>query len=340
MRKLLLSALLLASFGFAQEEPYQVPGFPPFAPAPQMLEVVEDRGDTVVVRHLMGETEVPKNPQRVYTDASTFETAVSLGMIPVASERIDTAPMPPALASQVQETTLYPRQEINLEAIVAAEPDLIIAYDLNQVAWNRDETVYAQLSAIAPTIVLQSDAFVFWGPTTRALAEVFGLEERAEAVLSDYQASVQTQCGRIRGVVGEESVTVVMASLWGFYVIGPGYEFEGVGYIPYDTGRIYSTCELTPGPELARLVGAEPAVEISLEILPELQADHLIVYLLGGDEVEATLAQYTEHPLWNSIPAVQQGNVYIFQDLADPVGYYTSTKTLTRAADIITGESD
>ena len=337
--KLVMLVLVALGLTFAQEEPYHAPGFPPFAPEPQMLEVVEDRGDTVLVRHLMGETEVPKNPERVYTDASLFETAVSLGIIPVASNRFDDAPMPPALASRVQETTLHPQGETNLEAIVAAEPDLIIAYELNDVGWNKDTTVYEQLSAIAPTIVLQADASGFWGPATRALAEVFGLEERAEAVLSDYQATIQTQCDRVRGVIGEESVTILRFVPGSLQVIGPGYELEGVGYIPFDTGRMYSTCELTPGSELPQLLGTEGGAIISLEILPDIQADHLIVYLLGEAETEATLAEYTEHPLWNSIPAVQQGNVYIFQDLADPVGYYTSTEALTRAADIITGEA-
>lgn len=40
--------LLLVVLGFTQEG-YQVPGFPAFAPAPTMLELIEDKGETVVV---------------------------------------------------------------------------------------------------------------------------------------------------------------------------------------------------------------------------------------------------------------------------------------------------
>jgi iron complex transport system substrate-binding protein len=61
----------------------QVEGFPPFTPDPVMVEVIENRGDTLLVRHGMGETEIPASPERIYTDASTTQIALSLGIEPV-----------------------------------------------------------------------------------------------------------------------------------------------------------------------------------------------------------------------------------------------------------------
>lgn len=67
LRKLAVSVLVVScSLAFAQKDPYRVLAFPPFAAAPTTLEVTEDRGDTVLVRHAYGETEIPKNPG-VYT---------------------------------------------------------------------------------------------------------------------------------------------------------------------------------------------------------------------------------------------------------------------------------
>jgi len=133
--KRIIAGLLFASgilgFGTSQSAPPQVPGFPPFAPAPTLLEVIEDRGDTVLVRHALGETEIPKNPERVYTDDAMLEPLVALGIVPVASSYIDAAAMPEALAEQVEgKTTIFPYNSVNLEAILAAQPDLIVVYNI------------------------------------------------------------------------------------------------------------------------------------------------------------------------------------------------------------------
>jgi iron complex transport system substrate-binding protein len=48
-----------------------IEGFPAFTSAPSIFDIIEDCGKTLLVRHWMGETEIPADPQRIYTDAST-----------------------------------------------------------------------------------------------------------------------------------------------------------------------------------------------------------------------------------------------------------------------------
>ena len=86
-----------------------VEGFPAFVPSPTMVEVIEDRGDTLLVRHLYGETEVPKNPQRIFADQSTMEILLSIDAPVVAVSSIygTVLPMPPLLEPKLAGVTEY-----------------------------------------------------------------------------------------------------------------------------------------------------------------------------------------------------------------------------------------
>jgi iron complex transport system substrate-binding protein len=346
MRKLLLSALLLVSFGFAQEETYQVPGFPPFAPAPTMLEVAEDRGDTVVVRHAYGETEIPKSPERVLTDHSTLEAMLALGIQPVASYFfLKPEDTPPDLARQLEGMTLLEVSfEPNPEAVLSVAPDVIVVANLVLYA-TEPQRLYDQLSRIAPTIVLVENAGSFWEASIRDLGAVFGLDDDVRRALEAYEQDAEAQCERIRQVIGDGTLSMFNAFAREVQIFGPGYEttlLPGVGettqtgYIPYSpTAWAYKTCRLTPGPEVERLVGIDEGAFISLEILPEIEADHLLVMV----REEGAYDFLSQHPLWERVPAVQQGQVYT-SGLLTVAGPYTSLWAIERAAVLITGETN
>src|SRR6218665_2436248 len=101
------------------------------------------------ITHAMGTTEVPDSPQRVVilTNEGT-EALVDLGVIPVgAAESWDQSPYYDHFEGKLEGVpTLGYENAVNLELIAALEPDLIIG---NKV---RQEAVYEQLSAIAPTV--------------------------------------------------------------------------------------------------------------------------------------------------------------------------------------------
>lgn len=344
-KSLALLVVSVFAVAFAQEEPYQVQGFPPFAPAPKMLEVVEDKGDTVVVRHLMGETEIPKNPQRVYTDASTLQVLTSLGIVPVGSNYEDYQTLPPDLEGRLADTSLVNRSTVNLEAILSLQPDLIIAWDITFMVEDA-QVLYEQLIRIAPTVILFENPFTFWEQATRDVGAALGLESEADAVLTSFQESVNQSCDIIRNTVGDETLSVLSVYRGHVDLSGPGYETSvlssqasATGYIPIARSAwAYLHCRLQPGPELIRLVGTtESTARLSYEVLPELEADHLVITVLS-DAVD-TYEEFTQHPLWSSIPAVQNGQVYRL-DYVSGSGYYSTLWTLEQAADIITAESD
>lgn len=331
---LLLFGLGIMGMSAAQEPPPhpQVPGFPPFSPAPTMLEVVEDRGDTVLVRHALGETEVPKNPQRVYTDDAMLEPLVALGIVPVASSYIGAAAMPEALAQQVEgTTTIYPYNTVNLEGILAAQPELIVVYNL---FWEGGADLYNQLSAVAPTLVMNGDAFAYPLEAMRDVAKVLGRE--AQAAFARFEEVVDEQCARIREVVGGGTLTLSVAYAPRYFgLLGPGNLVEG-DFVPYTTSRLYSLCGVRPGPEVIELAGTEASwAELSLELLPELRADYLVVF--SGRGAGAYLEEFTAHPLWNRIKAVQEGNAHVIEEFVDTASYYGVLEGLEQVADVIAG---
>ncbi len=161
---------------------YQVPGFPPFAEAPPMLEILEDRGDTLLVKHLYGETEIPKNPQRVYTDASIFPSAVTLDLPLVGTQFYPDMPNLPNWDSYVDGVEAVPivSYDFNYEEVLSLDPDLIIAYGNFFWTDTDPQTTYENASQIAPTIVLNDDPVAFFEQAVLDLGTLFSKDMATE----------------------------------------------------------------------------------------------------------------------------------------------------------------
>ncbi|MEM7533180.1 MAG: hypothetical protein AAF639_13450 [Chloroflexota bacterium] len=101
----------------------------------------------------------------------------------------------------------------------------------------------------------------------------------------------------------------------------------GEEYVPLSvTTWAYRELGLTPAPEVAGLAGTELWAEVSLELIPELEGDHLIVFpnAYGGDEIGSGLDDYLDSPLWQTVPAVEAGNVHQVTANNSIEGYWTT----------------
>jgi iron complex transport system substrate-binding protein len=316
----------------------QIEGFAAFSPVPTMFDIIEDRGDTLLVRHLMGETVIPKQPQRVYTDASTTQIALSLGLPVVAAQYFTNLRDIPELGDLLKGvpdvgTNTY---QANFEAILAARPDLIITWA--NVATNpARDAVYQSLSQIAPTIVLNGNPFSFWKQATLKLGTALGRVDKATTLLADYQQKSAALCDRIRAVIGNGTVTIFDVFGDEFRVITAAAATPDGSVVPLAfTSWAYLDCGLTPGAEVATLNKNSAFGNISLESLGELKADHLIAYVnVASPDAETTFDTFTKSPVWQLLPAVQQGQVYRVGVL-DASGYYSALYVLEQVATAVT----
>ncbi|MCG8349705.1 MAG: ABC transporter substrate-binding protein [Chloroflexales bacterium] len=304
----------------------QIEGFPAYTPAAPLLEVVRRNATTVRVKHAYGATDIPADPQRIYvSDPATLQILLSLGIRPVGSA-IFTPELPLALQEQSAGITLLNAVggEVNLEQLAALQPDLILGSAEGRGTMSTEQ--YTTLRQIAPTVAFTEDPFFYWQAATLELGDLFGVPDQANAVLANYAAQIADYRTQVQAVIGDETVTILLlfdATMW-LYSVGGQLEDRYVPLSP--TGWAYRELGLVPGPEVAKLAGDQFWAEVSLELIPELKADHLVVFpnAYGGEEIGQGLDDYLNTPLWQTVPAVQAGNVHLLTADNGVEGYWTT----------------
>ena len=181
----------------------------------------EDAVETqLFVDDLGREVEIPADPQRVIfvgVEHAAHVTTLGFEPLAVASSYLGDAGaalegiggVPVDLGGMVDVGDGEP----NFEAIAAAEPDLLV--------WWTDEDVVATLSEIAPTIAIDARAngtnFIDdndgprWSKQ-RSLAELFGLEERLDEQIVEYEDLVADIRARHGGLT--ESLEWALCDTW------------------------------------------------------------------------------------------------------------------------------
>lgn len=256
----------------------------------------------ITIEHAAGTTEVPVDPQRIVTlqDQNALLPLLELGVKPVASaglvgddgsesfrrtEGFDT--------SGIEFIGAY--GEPNLEAVAAVRPDLIISDEYG------GEGVYEELSAIAPTVFIQ----VFERPLTEALvdfAEVVGAEDRAEELLADYEARIEALEEELGGDLDRTSVSLLSTGDPGTF-----YQSDSGGQAQYTVMRDLGL----PRPEPQQPAASDDFAELTLEQLPEHDADVVIVNDFGGETPDAGVAALVESPLYANLAATRAGQSYV-----------------------------
>ncbi len=252
------------------------------------LETVQETATYRLVQHAAGETQVPLEPQRIVVLHNVFvEGLLSLGLQPVAAvvREEGFAPQFRGLLS-ADTVSVGDQNNPNLEAILALEPDLI----LGQAQLHGE--LYPHLSAIAPTL-LSEEPEEDWRDWLLALGEVLGRPDAAQTALADYDARAAEARQRLAPHAAE-TVLLLRVRDRDIRVYGGARRAGPV---------LYADLGLTPHP-LVPL--SEPHETISLEALPELDADHIFLIVEDAER----MSSIRESPLWQSLPAVHSGQVY------------------------------
>jgi iron complex transport system substrate-binding protein len=138
------------------------------------------------IEHSMGSTTIEGTPERVVilTNEGT-EALLALGVTPVGAVQSFTGdPWYDHISDKLKETKVVGvESEVNVEAIAALKPDLIIGNKMRQ------EKIYDQLKAIAPTVfaeTLRGD----WKTNFKLYSQALNKEADGNKVLEDYDTRI------------------------------------------------------------------------------------------------------------------------------------------------------
>lgn len=170
--------------------------------------------DPIVVNDGTRDVTIPDVPKRIVVLEFSFADALAaIDVAPVGvADDGDPARLPQAVRDVIGEwTSVGQRGQPSIEAIAGLKPDLIIA-DLN-----RHESVYAELSAIAPTLLLSSRGEDYEGSLRSAqlIAKAVGKTSEMDAriakhreTMAGYAAQVPDGVSILFGAAREDSFSV------------------------------------------------------------------------------------------------------------------------------------
>ncbi|GEN35125.1 iron siderophore-binding protein [Aneurinibacillus danicus] len=256
---------------------------------------------TRTVKHAMGETKVPEHPQKVVilTNEGT-EALLALGVKPVGAVKSWTGtdePFYKHIAKDMEGVTVVgDEHQPNLEKIAALKPDLILGNKMRQ------EKIYQQLSAIAPT-VFSEELRGAWKDNFKLYAEALNKKAEGDKLLADWDKRIAD----FKQKAGDKLSTKVSV-------------------VRFMTGktRIYYK-DTFSGIILNEIGFARPAAqdkdefadEVTKERIPEMDGDILFyfTYETGDGQASQAEKEWTNDPLWKNLSVVKKGQAHKVDDV-------------------------
>ena len=244
-------------------------------------------GDTTITTPL-GTYDIPRNPQRVITIDSRLdlEPAVALDLSLIATSYNAPEAWVPAPADL---TLLAP--PVDIEAVAALEPDLIICVNLDSEWWPAPT-----LNNIAP--VLTTEFMAHWRTNLEQIATWLDRSDALTDVLADYDPIVADFQARHADALAERQIAYI--------------QFDpATGVINYNVDA-FIQWQVAEDLGVTLFNGKKSVEEsaLSTERLIDLaEVDGFLVQDYGTEDGSTAFTHLSEDPLWQTLPAVQAGAV-------------------------------
>lgn len=243
-----------------------------------------------VTDELGHEVTLPAKPTRIFAPVME-DFLVSLGVKPVARWSNGVKPLEYLQNSLGDVPTVSFASGLpSPETVLGLEPDLILLHN----AFYAENGGYEQYSKIAPTYVFQNAAGDL-NHSLRTLGQLLNEPEKAADALEEYGKKVAEAKAKLASKTEGKKAAIIRFNAKGMFFMNSGYYS---GYVLFrELG--FGESEIVKG----------GALEVSLEILPELDADYLFL-VNDGNLGDGYLKMLKESPIWQAVPAVKNGNVY------------------------------
>lgn len=247
------------------------------------------------IEHVMGQLELQEPPKRVASvDIMSTDYLLVLGIAPIVSEGFSTKERSPIFAKYAEGKDVVDLgSKTNLETLLEMEPDLIVLGSTSNKLERFDE-----FNQMADTIAIDFSL----PPEERLMkfAEIFGLEDKAEEVIADFN-QLKEEAKAAAANHQDETVLFLISNGKDFTVIHPvnfPLYYEGVGLTP-----------VAGLPEDGKIGG-----RIGIEALSTFNPDHIFIAenrrKMNADDPEGLIHIWTDNPVWQNLDAVEKDQVY------------------------------
>jgi iron complex transport system substrate-binding protein len=223
----------------------------------------------------------------------TPPTAAATGNILGEVEALEQSEMYAPYLKDLDMINLGSAREINLEAILESDPDVIVAFSVHGGL----DRVYDQLVRIAPVALLNSS--VSWQEQLLECAGIVGREEEARSII----AEIETAIAGSKEIIAQYSDrTLALFRTDGkiFMIQGPSKYYDALG--------------------IARPNGYSSAYEnVSLEAVAEMNP-YYIVFQHNYEAAAAFVRGLGSSSVWQSIDAVKHGRIRYFDENMNTYG--------------------
>lgn len=261
---------------------------------------------TKTVSTVFGDVTIPVNPKRIVA-IDYLGSLVALGANPIGSS--EWLMQNPYLKDKIDGVE---NVGDSIEKVMEMEPDLIITL-------TSDQEKYELLSKIAPTVSVPFNKFKNVHEEINYFGELLGVQEKAAAWLTDYDARIAAAKAKVKQALPEDAtVSVLEDQDKSIYVFGI---ISGRG------GRaIYEALGLNPPVGLTEEIMKEKYYPISLEKLGDFAGDYVVL------TSPKAMEEYKANPLWSQLDAIKNDRVFLWTEdqswFQDPIAMLSQVEEL------------
>lgn len=238
--------------------------------------------------------ELPANPQRIIAHYFASDM-VALGLPMIGTNYVNAElVLTPEQLQGIEDTGTG---EPNIEKVLTLKPDLIFVPDFT------DAAVVELLAEIAPTVVIPYGGDPF--DRLRLFGELVGKPDAAAAWIDAYNTKAATKRAEVTPFIaeGESATALIMYGDQQLYLYGR----PRLGPILYDVFGF------TQPPAVTELFQDDPGAlwqTLSIELLPAYAGDRIFLVQTTDEDAQKATESLINGPIWQSLPAVQNGKVY------------------------------